>query len=72
MPREMIISTQTKDDIRKLCLTYQYSDCFCDHMKRISKNTQHECYACIAKRVLAAIEPMKPESRNTKSERKNS
>jgi hypothetical protein len=57
--RDIVISPETQDDIRALCLTYQYSTCFCGHMRRMSKNTLHECYSCISKRVLAAIDPKK-------------
>ena len=55
--REIVISPETIADIRRLCNVYQHSICFCGHMGRISKNTQHECYACIAKRIMKAIEP---------------
>lgn len=56
--REIVISPETIEDIRRLCGTYQQSACFCEHMKRISKNREHECYACIAKRILAVISPL--------------
>ena len=55
--REIVISPETIQDILRLCGIYQHSACFCDHMKRISKNTLHTCYACIAKRIMKAIEP---------------
>jgi hypothetical protein len=57
--RDIIISPQTQADIRRLCGIYERSACFCEHMCRMSKNTKLECYACLAKRILAAIEPEK-------------
>jgi hypothetical protein len=62
--RDIIITPQTQADIRKLCGIYQHSACFCDHMYRMSKNRKLECYACISKRILAAIEPVKETTPN--------
>ena len=53
--RDIVISPETIQDIRRLCGIYQHSACFCDHMKRISKNREHECYYCLSERILKAI-----------------
>ena len=55
--REIVISPETIQDIRRLCTIYEYSACFCENMRRASKNKRMECYACISKRIQAAIEP---------------
>ena len=62
--RDIVISPETIQDIRRLCDVYRHSACYCEHLSPKQRELR-PCPACTVKKVLKAIEPEEDNAKTT-------